>query len=634
MSEKGESDTGEEIELQINNVTMNANGSAAAFTMERGLIQAQAISGSYHCHQDATHSLLYNPPIQPQVIDGSYHCVGRTPHPIHSLFYNPPTQTIEDPRTKSISSRIGGNLETGLSSNFSSAAMMAQRQYYHSHNDFDQALSQYGFGYPCFEPSSTTHRLNPTRDVSHAPEANVQFTTQSPFHANNFATYGRVIDIFNQGLGAGTDYSMAMQHSPSLYNLGTHGSAEWKRGYESNSSFPTVSYADQSSTPSEHSSLSTSLSKPPARDPSPSSNNGNIHHVCSLAVPSDSVFLDPAHIFLRSSCIEVFTTTVDDMVNPGRGARASNVGQVGLRCTWCKNLTRTQLPTQAICYPTKRVTIFESVRNYQRKHIALCPGLPQELKEKFKEWSYANVQNNKSQKMLRAYYAEAASDLGLIDTPKGLMFGAQPTGGIPSKNLLAIIKVAHSHPTASYDLLKKYKASSSKDKSLDLGKFEHLASERTREVIRKSRIDESALVFPYDFPKVGDAEFILYKQVVPFKPTNEVMNRIMVRRRIRQKEYLYSHPGLCCKYCARVHGIESYHNGMFFPTNRTMLTEFAFTQSLRNHILECCNVPKEVKNALEELKRLASEHCVVTKRGSKKNFLEKIWERMQKYSGE
>ena len=167
-----------------------------------------------------------------------------------------------------------------------------------------------------------------------------------------------------------------------------------------------------------------------------------------------------------------------------------------------------------------------------------------------------------------------------------------------------------------------------------MAKFEHLASERTIGVIRKARIDESASVFPYDFPKVGDTEFILSKQVVPFKPTNKVMNRIMVRRRIRQKEYLYSHPGLCCKYCAHVRGIESYHNGMFFPTNRTMLTDFAFSQSLRNHILECCNVPEEVKIALEELKRLASEHCVVAKRGSKRNFLEKIWDRMQKYSGE
>jgi hypothetical protein len=42
-------------------------------------------------------------------------------------------------------------------------------------------------------------------------------------------------------------------------------------------------------------------------------------------------------------------------------------------------------------------------------------------------------------------------------------------------------------------------------------------------------------------------------------------------------------------------------------------------------MIECCNVPQEIKNALEELKRLASEHYVLAKRGSKKKFLEKIW---------
>jgi hypothetical protein len=79
MSEKGESNASEENKLQINHVTMNANGyAAAAFAMERGSIQPQAIHGSYHGHQDATHSLLYNPTIHPQAIDKSYQCVERS----------------------------------------------------------------------------------------------------------------------------------------------------------------------------------------------------------------------------------------------------------------------------------------------------------------------------------------------------------------------------------------------------------------------------------------------------------------------------------------------------------------------------------------------------------------------------
>jgi predicted transcriptional regulator YdeE len=39
-------------------------------------------------------------------------------------------------------------------------------------------------------------------------------------------------------------------------------------------------------------------------------------------------------------------------------------------------------------------------------------------------------------------------------------------------------------------------------------------------------------------------------------------------------------------------------------------------------------VPEDIKNALAELKTLAKEHVVVTKRGSKRKFIKKIWGRM------
>ena len=608
-SEQRESDdASDEIVQQVNNV-MNANGHAAvAFAMGRGFIQPQAMDGSYYGHLDAARSLLYSPP----------------------------TQRIDDILTNNgISSRIGDNLLEGLIPYSNSIAMMARHPIQHSHNDLDQILSQHGLGYPRFEPSPTTHGLNPNSNsnISQLPGATVQFTTQSSLHADSFAAQGPVNNNFNRGQMAGTDDWMKMQHLSSSNNLFTYASDEWTREFERNNTSSQVSYADHSSTPSQETSSSTSLSQPPtslAVASGPSSNNGNIHHVCSLAVPSDSVFLDPAHIFLRSRCIELFITAEDDMANPGRGARALHVGQVGLRCAWCKNLARTQLLAQAICYPSKLATIFESVRNYQRKHIEVCPGLPHELKEKFKGWIHSNVPNNKSQRILRAYYAEAASDLGLVDTPRGLIFGSQQTSGIPSENLLAIMAAADSPPTTSSDLFKKYKGSSSKDKSLVLGKFEHLASERTREVIRNARKDGSALVFSHDFPRVGDVEFLLLNQFVPFKASADILNRLLARRRKIRHEEFYAHPGLCCKFCARVHGTESYHSGLFFPTNRAMFTEFAFTQSLRDHILECFLVPQELKDALEELKRLASEHGVVAKRGSKKKFLEKIWERMGK----
>ena len=47
--------------------------------------------------------------------------------------------------------------------------------------------------------------------------------------------------------------------------------------------------------------------------------------------------------------------------------------------------------------------------------------------------------------------------------------------------------------------------------------------------------------------------------------------------------------------------------------------------------MNCSNVPIEIKNALGELKSLAVEYGVRTKRGSKQALCKKIWARMENY---
>jgi len=645
--------------MKVNRAKMDPSSDAVqAFATETVLRQRQLpmMDGSNRGHQDATRPLLFYEPSTHRIeylylaegLHASQAAVMTQRHHQHSHidrflpqceygypFFQPSatTHVSQAPFASSVPFIFGGNLAGGL--NTSAAAMIPQRQHQHSHNH--QFLSQYGYGYSsCFQPSSATFELNPTRDASEATLAPVQFATQSSFQ--NFATYERGINDINREEMVVPDDRMATQHPPFSCNHVKDESTESTGGYKSNSSSPKDLLPDQTSAASRRTSTPpSSICHPPSSlmgACDPYSNESNIHHVVSLAVPSDSVFLDQVHIFLRSSCIELFATTVDDMGRPGRGARASFVGQVGLRCAWCKNLPMAELPTQAICYPSKRDTIYECVRNYQRKHIEICPCLTQELKEKYKAMSNSIGPNNKSQKMLRAYYAEASSDLGLVDTPKGLIFGSRPhTSSIPSENLMVVLVAAES-PLKTSAFLKKYSDATTKNKSLHLKKFEHLASERTREVLKKARKEASALVFPHDFPKVGENEFLLYKQVVPFKLSASVLSRILSRRKLLSNDEVRAHPGLCCRYCAHVHGTQSYHSGMFYPSNRTMFTEFAFTQSLRNHMIECCNVPQEIKNAFEELKRLATEHSVLSKRGSKKKFLEKIWDRIEKYDAE
>ena len=57
-----------------------------------------------------------------------------------------------------------------------------------------------------------------------------------------------------------------------------------------------------------------------------------------------------------------------------------------------------------------------------------------------------------------------------------------------------------------------------------------------------------------------------------------------------------------------------------------------YVKKLLNHIITCDYAPKEVRNALEELQRLALEHGATSKKGSRIRFIKKVWARLEEYS--
>ncbi|KAL7436214.1 hypothetical protein ACHAXH_006623 [Discostella pseudostelligera] len=503
--------------------------------------------------------------------------------------------------------------EQGRSNDLDFALLQYENQYRRSNtvaitnnDDFLVNLStaQHGDRHGTYPPSELAYRtLLPDRDIlQHASLS----STAASFNANarNYFDHSSLLYNGNSRSYCDESGNCAASSSPS--------------------SSPKFSNYASSSTSSTSAKLPPSVASTNCTYPLELVSSTPLRHPTSLVVTSDSTFLDPVHIFLRRNCIELFCTTRESMMCQARGARASKVGQVGLRCIWCKSSNK--LTTQAICFPSKRETIFDSVRNYQRKHIDACPCIPEQVKATYKSLLLANVPFNKSQRLLKAYYAEAASELGIVDSPKGLIFGAQPnTSGSPSENLLAIIRAAES-PETSTEFWKSYKALSATDKSVSLRKFDHLVSEGSREVIMKARRDTSSvLVCSQDFPKVGDVEFLLYKQFMPCKPSLAFLKR----RHIDPEEF-GSQTGICCKFCAHANKAGDQNRGMYFPMSFAAFSDFSFTQSLLSHTMSCRNVPRELKDTFDELKHLASEHCVVAKRGSIKKFLEKIWERLQR----
>jgi len=350
-------------------------------------------------------------------------------------------------------------------------------------------------------------------------------------------------------------------------------------------------------------------------------------HATSLFVKSDSTFLDPVHNFIRRKCIELFVVTQDNKIAAGIGVGPSKLGQVGLRCFYCKDAPRQELAKQAVLFPKKLATIFESVRNFQRAHLDACTHTPEKVKAEYKNLIKQDhgLRNNKSVKYVKAYYAEAASELGLVDTPNGLIFGAPPNRtGKPSARLGALIRAVESSPATRSSFWKTY--SSVNDANIQMKKFEHVASHHTREVIISARRDPSPFIYPQDFPTISDIDFLTFHQVSPCRAS---VARVEQRKlNLAQFNALC---GLCCKHCALANAGDVTHKGMYFPTSLVALADSSFSLTLLNHIMRCPNVPQKIKSAFDELKQLALDHGVITRRGSKKKSFEKVWARMEKY---
>jgi hypothetical protein len=362
------------------------------------------------------------------------------------------------------------------------------------------------------------------------------------------------------------------------------------------------------------------------RPSSSSTNSATGYHVARLTIASDVRVLDRVHNFLRGECIEIFTVTETDEIkfSGGRSVHPTNVGQVGFRCSFCRSLPRGVLAKQANFFPSRRDTIFECVRNFKRSHIEACPCIPESTKVEYKRWVNSDDPRKKSHQYLRAYYAEAALEIGLTDdtNKRGLVFGGPPnTSGEPSARIQVLIQAAE-HPDTPISVWK----TQNKDQAIQMKKFEHVASAGTRIVLLNARRTPSDFVYPHDYPTVPDFDFLLLHQLCPIKPTSSMLGKKGLANIDAS-----SLSGLCCKHCARANAISSNNflqKGVYFPTSVEAMVDSSFSQTLLNHVMNCDNVPRDIKSSLDELKSLAEIHSVKTRRGIKRRFFEKIWGRI------
>lgn len=297
----------------------------------------------------------------------------------------------------------------------------------------------------------------------------------------------------------------------------------------------------------------------------------------SLSLSEDDDVLSPLHCFMRRYCVEAFSATPEDVSTPRYGKAHGVkvvVGQVGIRCLYCKHRPVYQRPERSVCFPSSLRNIYHSIETWQRRHSLVCTDIAPWVKKSMTEL----MESSKSRAGgRRQYWEDSAERLGMVDTPEGVRF-SRPPG--------AIICAPAQHQCHRIP--------------------DHLAEPVVRE---QDRI------------MVTDFLYLLLEQMESCQFTEE--DRIGGRSKIKDNDVGF--PGMQCKHCRGKAGF-----GRYFPSSVGALALANSDRNIYNHIQKCRRCPHQVKTELIKLSKVQSQ-CK-NKRGLRKLFFKRVWERMHSTS--
>ena len=300
-----------------------------------------------------------------------------------------------------------------------------------------------------------------------------------------------------------------------------------------------------------------------------SSRNDSSWHpgTISLSLPEDDDVLSPLHCFMRRYCVEAFTATPEDVATPRYGKSHGVkvvVGQVGIRCLYCKCRPIGQRPERAVCYPSSLKNIYHSIETWQRRHSLVCPDITPWVRTSINEL----MESSKSRAGgRRQYWEDSAKRLGMVDTPNGVRFSRTP--GIEG-------------PIESSDDFEG----------------QDVVQEEDREM-------------------VTDYLYLLMDQMQTCRFTEE--DRTGGRSKIKDNQVGF--PGMQCKHC---HGKAGF--GRYFPSSVDALSLANSDRNINNHIQKCRRCPQHIKNELLRLSKDNTQGK--NRRGLRKLFFRRVWARI------
>lgn len=305
------------------------------------------------------------------------------------------------------------------------------------------------------------------------------------------------------------------------------------------------------------------------------------HEGCvRLTKTDDPHWLSEMQCYVRSDMVEVFSFKKKDSLDGYAGRKEPGIGQVGIRCVFCKTLPRAERSGGCLYFPDSIASIHTKVGDMIRLHFPNCPAMPDDVKPTFRSLRGFGA---KADGDAQQYWIDAARDIGLGDVPTGgsgwgITFRRDPLQPSPADNLDRENAGATEFPSSKLSLV---------------------------------RADDKGMC--------TDHVMLLLRQVKPcrFKKTD--------RRGgpgARGRDRVIGFPGICCKHCSAKNNF-----GRYFPVSAKNLTDNT-ANSLQAHMTSCTRCPEPIKASLAYLYHRATLQKAELSGSWKKSFFKRVWERL------
>ena len=302
-----------------------------------------------------------------------------------------------------------------------------------------------------------------------------------------------------------------------------------------------------------------------------------------LTKTDDPHWLSEMHCYVRSELVEVFSLRKKDVLEGYSGRKEPVIGQVGVRCAFCKSLPKGEKPNGYLHFPESLSAIHTKVSDLIRLHFPSCPSMPDDVKSTFRSLrGFGAKADGDSQQ----YWIDAASDLGLCDIP--------PTGNV-QKGWGITFRRDPLPPSPADEL------------------------DREKEGAKAYQPDKSSLLRPDDTGQCTDHVLLLMRQVQPCRFKN---NDRRGGPGSRGRDRVIGFPGLCCRHCSTKNTY-----GRYFPVSAKNLTDNT-ANSLLAHVTTCNRVPESIQASLAYLMHRSTLQKAELSGSWKKAFFKKIWDRL------